>query len=164
MKRSWLITLLFCLLLLGVGATVILMPQRVPYSQCSEIYRRYAAVDGIDATFIRDYPVNDTLLLDVTLLHAKDSAGWERLLNDFHLENVIDTSAYRQPHSFSISRVSKEDPTKRISNPDETFCSLVAFPFEKEIHIYSTEDDVHRIALHKYLLLNLSKQQTIKRK
>jgi len=88
MKRSWLITLLFCLLLLGVGATVILMPQRVPYSQCSELYRRYAAVDGIDATFIRDYPVNDTLFLDVTLLEAKDSVGWATLKTDFSIPDL----------------------------------------------------------------------------
>ena len=163
-KRFWLIIALLALVEALVCYVVLQREYLFPSDEVSEVYTRYADDESIDASFIKGYRVNDTLFVDVTLLQAKDSAGWERLLNDFHLENVIDTSAYRQPHSFSISRVSKEDPTKRISNPDETFCSLVAFPFEKEIHIYSTEDDVHRIALHKYLLLNLSKQQTIKRK
>ena len=135
-----------------------------PTHAVSEVYSRYAGTDGLNVVFLKDFKVNDTLLLDVTLLEAKDSAGWERLLNDFHLENVIDTSAYRQPHSFSISMVSPKDPTKRISSPDEPFCSRVTFPYEREIHIYSTENDDHCMALHMHLMLNLSKQQTIKRK
>jgi len=88
MKRSWIITILFCLLLLGVGVTVILLPQTVPYSQCSEVYRRYASVDGIDATFIRDYQVNDTLFVDATLLHATDSASWATLKTDFEIPEL----------------------------------------------------------------------------
>ena len=164
MKKPQAITILLCLLLLGGGALVVYCPRTVPYAQCSDLYKRYAAVDDIDATFIKDFKVNDTLFVDVTLLEAKDSAGWERLLNDFHLVNAIDTSAYRQPHSFSISMVSPKDPTKRISSPDEPFCSRVAFPYEGEIHIYSTENDDHCRALHMHLLLNLSKQQTIHKK
>ena len=86
MKRSWLITAIVCLLLLGGGTAVILMPQVVPYSQCSDVYKHYAEVDGIDATFIKDYKVNDTLTVNVTLLQATDSAGWARLQEDFILQ------------------------------------------------------------------------------
>ena len=163
-KPKQLLTVIIILAMVLLALAVRLWPRTVPYTQCSDLYKRYAAVDDIDATFIKGYQVNDTLFVDVTLLQAKDSAGWERLLNDFHLENVIDTSAYRQPHSFSISMVSPKDPTKRISSPDEPFCSRVAFPYEREIHIYSTENDDHCMALHMHLLLNLSKHQTIKRK
>ena len=59
MKRSWLITILFCLFLLGSGGAVLLLPQVVPFSQCSDVYKRYAKMDGVDATFIKDYKVND---------------------------------------------------------------------------------------------------------
>ena len=163
-KRFWLIIAILALVEALVCYVVLQREYLFPSDEVSEVYTRYADDESIDASFIKGYRVNDTLFVDVTLLQAKDSAGWERLLNDFHLENVIDTSAYRQPHSFSISMVSPKDPTKRISSPDEPFCSLVAFPFEKEIHIYSTENDDHCMALHMYLLLNLSKQQTIKRK
>ena len=133
-----------------------------PEREVSDLYLRYAEDPGVEASYVKGFRINDTLFVDATLLQAKDSTGWERLLNDFHLVNVIDTSAYRQPQSFSISRVSKVDPTKRVSNPDEPFCSRVSFPHEREIHIYSTENDDHRTALHKYLMLNLRKQQTIK--
>ena len=86
MKRSWLITVIVCLLLLGGGAVILLTPQVVPYSQCSDVYKRYAEVEGVDATFIKDYKVNDTLRVDVTVLQATDSAGWERLRDDFGLQ------------------------------------------------------------------------------
>ena len=163
-KRFWLIIAILALVEALVCYVILQREYLFPSDEVSEVYTRYADDESIDASFIKGYRVNDTLFVDVTLLQAKDSAGWERLLNDFHLENVIDTSAYRQPHSFSISMVSPKDPTKRISSPDEPFCSRVAFPYEREIHIYSTENDDHCMALHMHLLLNLSKYQTIKRK
>ena len=156
--------------LLGVVLVVasLLMARFWPHTlrddQCSPLYQRYCHTPGIEASYVKGFRINDTLAIDATLLHATDSASWERLVNDFHLVNAIETSAYSQPHSFSILRVFPEDQAKRVSDPDEPFCSCVAFPFEKEIHIYSTENDNHRMALHMYLMLNLSKQLTIERK
>lgn len=85
MKRSWLITILFCLLLLGGGGAVLLLPQVVPFSQCSDVYKRYADMDGVDATFIKDYKVNDTVVVSATLLEAKDTTRWNELLEDFNI-------------------------------------------------------------------------------
>ena len=83
MKRSWLITILICLLLLCGGGAVLLLPQVVPFDQCSDVYKRYADMDGVDATFIKDYKVNDTVFVDVTLLETKDTALWDSLCKDF---------------------------------------------------------------------------------
>ena len=59
MKRSWLITILVCLLILGGGGAVLLLPQVVPFDQCSDVYKRYADMDGVDATRFRmDYIAN----------------------------------------------------------------------------------------------------------
>lgn len=85
MKRSWLITILFCLLLLGGGGAVLILPQVVPFSQCSDVYKRYAKMDGVDATFIKDYKVNDTVVVSATLLEAKDTTRWNELLEDFNI-------------------------------------------------------------------------------
>ena len=51
----------------------------------SELYLRYKHADGIKASFIKDYRINDTLTLDVTLLQATDSAGWDTICNKFNL-------------------------------------------------------------------------------
>lgn len=83
MKRAWLITIIICLVILGGGAAVLLLPQVVPFDQCSDVYKRYADMDGVDATFIKDYKVNDTVFVDVTLLETKDTALWDSLCKDF---------------------------------------------------------------------------------
>ena len=43
----------------------------VQLEECSEVYRRYEGLEGIDAAYIKNYRVNDTLTLPVTLLCAK---------------------------------------------------------------------------------------------
>lgn len=88
MKRPRIITVVICLLLLLGVAAVIHTPRCVPFSQCSDLYKKYAKADGIDATFIKDFSINDTLNLDVTVLKATDSNGWKMLLSDFNIPNL----------------------------------------------------------------------------
>lgn len=76
------------LLLLAVAVTLTIQwPRLFPYHHTSDLYRHYAAQPGIDATFLKNFPVNDTLCLDVLLLEATDSAGWERLKRDFNIKD-----------------------------------------------------------------------------
>jgi hypothetical protein len=70
-----------------VALAVRLWPRTVPFDQCSDLYKQYANVEGIDATFIKDYKVNDTVFVDVTLLEAIDSVGWATLKKDFEVPN-----------------------------------------------------------------------------
>lgn len=93
MKRSWLITIIYSLLLFGLGAVVIFMPQVVPMDKCSDLYKRYANIDGIEATFIKDYRVNDSVTVDVTLLEATTDSAWGEVLQylgvpDISLEDI----------------------------------------------------------------------------
>ena len=75
------------LAIIFVALAVRLWPRTIPFDQCSDLYKQYANVEGIDATFIKDYKVNDTVFVDVTLLEAKDSAGWATLKKDFEVPN-----------------------------------------------------------------------------
>lgn len=85
MKRAWLITIIICLVILGGGAVVLLLPQVVPFDQCSDVYKRYADMDGVDATFIKDYKVNDSIRVNVTLLQATDSVSWNIIAKDLNV-------------------------------------------------------------------------------
>ncbi len=71
--------------IVGGALLVKYLPGVVPYWQCSEVYKRYHKVEGVQATYIKNYPVNDTLTIGVTLLEATDSAGWEYLLQAFNI-------------------------------------------------------------------------------
>lgn len=88
MRRTKLITIIFCLLLLCGGTAVIFLPQVVPYSQCNEVYKMYSNRAGIDATFVRGYVIDDTITVDVTLLRALDTAGWNSMRREFAVPDL----------------------------------------------------------------------------
>lgn len=115
MKRAWLITIIICLVILGGGAAVLLLPQVVPFDQCSDVYKRYADMDGIDATFIKDYKVNDTVRVDVTLLEAQTDSAWTILQTDFNVP--ILPEEYRElvasSNSVDFWLASKDNPKDR---------------------------------------------------
>ena len=85
MIRRLKITLLVVLCSLAGAAAYIVWPRTVPFSECSELYQRYADNEHVAASFVRNYRINDTLTLDVTLLQATDSAGWQQLIEDFEI-------------------------------------------------------------------------------
>lgn len=83
-KRTRLFTIV-AVAVLGGTLACRLWPRTVPLEECSEIYRAYKDTPGVDATFIRDFRVDDTVSVDVTLLQATDSAGWEMLLSNVRM-------------------------------------------------------------------------------
>ena len=85
--KQFLLPAIIFLAIVLVALVVRLWPRTVPFDQCSDLYKRYASVDGVVATFIKDYKVNDTVFVDVTLLEATDSVGWVTLKKDFEIPN-----------------------------------------------------------------------------
>ena len=45
--------------------------------------QRYAGRPGIEAAYLRDYRLNDSVSVAVTLFRATDSAAWQQLCSDF---------------------------------------------------------------------------------
>ena len=84
-KKDTIICLVISLVGLLAALVVLYMRLTVPYWQCSEVYKRYAHVEGVRATYIKNFPVNDTLTVGVTLLEATTDSGWVRLQEDFGL-------------------------------------------------------------------------------
>ncbi|MBR4773576.1 MAG: hypothetical protein IK010_04010 [Bacteroidales bacterium] len=83
MRRRWTVTVLVLLLFTTGGVLLKRCPRTVPFEQCSELYQRYADTEGVEASFIQGYRINDSVRVDVTLLQASDSAAWQRLMKDF---------------------------------------------------------------------------------
>ncbi len=86
MKR-WLTTLLLALAV-AVAVGTVFWRHILPRWQVSDIYRHYEHVDGIAASYIHNYPVNDTLTLFVTLLEATSDSGWAVLVRDFEMDEL----------------------------------------------------------------------------
>ena len=94
MKRNRLILATIPLVVLGILALVKLFPRTVPLEECSPLYRQYAGHEDIEATFVKDYPVDDTTLVDVTLLQATTDSAWESLCHEFVPYEFADSNDY----------------------------------------------------------------------
>lgn len=112
MRNTWPITILICLLILGGGAVLLLKPQVVPYEQCSDVYRKYAQTEGVDATFIKDYRVNDSVFVDVTMLEAKTDSAWTILQTDFNVPIIPEEyrELFASSNSVDFWLASKDNP------------------------------------------------------
>lgn len=87
-KKFWTIVALLALVETLVLFCVFQWRYIFPSHEVSDLYTHYEKVDGIDASFIKDFRVNDSVFVDVTLLEATDSAGWSILKKDFEVPTL----------------------------------------------------------------------------
>ncbi|MBP5542105.1 MAG: hypothetical protein J6X88_10730 [Bacteroidales bacterium] len=85
MKRRLLLFGLLALLAVAAVTAWHYRARLLPRGETSELYLRYHDAPGILADFIKNFHLNDTLTVDVTVLHAADSSGWTCLVNDFNI-------------------------------------------------------------------------------
>jgi hypothetical protein len=114
MNKRRVISVAVCLVVAALVLVVKYHPRTVPVEECSQIYRDYADNPHIAVAFIKDFPVNDTLRVDVTTLQATDSLGWETLKNEFHIISLSDNIQRKIEQGIdrvSTRIVSKTDPT-----------------------------------------------------
>lgn len=85
MKRRLLIIGLVVLLCAATATTWVYRQRLFAPRHVSETYLKYADRQDVEATFIRDFAVSDSVCADVTLLHATDTASWLSLFGDFNM-------------------------------------------------------------------------------
>ena len=117
-KRDRLINTLIVIIVIGGVLAVRYLPPAIAYWRSSEVYKRYSRVEGVRATYIKDFPLNDTLTVAVTLLEATDSAGWSYLLNAFNepeeVRDVVEESTVK--NKVWIRLAPKGHPEEKVSN------------------------------------------------
>ena len=139
-RRFWLVSIGLCLIAVGVAVGLKRMPRTVPYWQCSKMYKRYSQIEGIRATYIKDFRINDTLTIGVTLLEATDSEGWERLLKAFDASRDMQkrkTEAGPGEFGVWVRMAPKGHPEKKVEHVSfsnsEQMPELVAISFDSRI-------------------------------
>ena len=139
-----------------VALAVRLWPRTVPFDQCSDLYKQYVAVEGINATYIKDYKVNDTVFVDVTLLEATDSM-WHTLMKDFNnptpdsdLQQFIDAG-----ENLVVTKLVDKTHYSRPAAPCSSNCEIMAISYTTHsISVFHTVDAGER---HAILYFNLDK-------
>jgi hypothetical protein len=116
-KRPLFVVLL-CLLLAG-GVVLALIPCSPMPWQCSKLYWQYRGQEGIKATYVKQYPVDDTTLVDVTLLQATTDSAWTLLSQDFGVKPLNNKIIERHGKNAVSMRLA---PKKDYSLPMDTTC------------------------------------------
>ncbi len=140
----WLVMALLCLLAAVVGATVAYRRHMVPLDECSEVYRRYHKTEGIQAAFIRDMPINDTLNVDMTLLVADDSLTFVNLLKGWGKseEYIHDLMKSRIDERTRFIRRAPIGHPELPADADDSKNELVAvFPVQNSVAFFHFENE-----------------------
>lgn len=151
-KTSWLITILVCLLIIVGGGAVVLCPRIVLPSQCSEVYKRYSKADGIDATFIKDYRVNDSVFVDVTVLEASNDSAWAVLKKEYKIpELTSEEISNMEKGSSCIAFCSLPDMKKNDNNSESKYTNdntlVMAMHNNKTIYVFYSQTRDHNDAI-----------------
>ena len=145
MKKMWPIKVLVFVVIVGGVLAIRYGSSVVLYWQCSEVYKRYHKVEGVQTTYIKNFPLNDTLTIGVTLLEATDSAGWEYLLQAFNIPQEMIEDADSGLDICTWQAI-KDCPETRYDSwlsddSDEVVVEIVSMSIKnQEICIFHTQD------------------------
>lgn len=128
-RLFWTVGAVLAVLMVAGVAAAVLVPRLLPLGDEGSLYRRYRNMPGIEATYLKDFPVNDTLNVDVVLLVADTDAGWDTLHRDFNLTKVtpIVQQMIDQGRLRVLSRLSPER-TPRCLSTEQIQITTSSFP------------------------------------
>lgn len=157
-RRFWMASAVLLLVAAGSVAAVRLWPRMT----VSDLYRVYADQPGIDATFLRNFPLNDTLKVDVTLLQATDSAGWERLKEEFGMPELPESyvNLACKDKDLVITYIASSDYKSAYKGMGVEEDDMIAGAYKKkQISVFHLENEQQQNAvLHYNIRKSLKKQ------
>lgn len=151
-KHFWLIVGVVAFLEVLIICLVLQWKYLFPSREVSELYARYADVEGVEASFIKDYRVNDSVFVDVTVLEATTDSAWENLMNVFDLGKDSGTNslnrivAWRSPNG-------KPTEHAQPTSPDDW--GVAAVPGKKYISIFHSKNEEEITAISFYIFQNI---------
>lgn len=145
-KTGWTITLIAVLAIACGGIVIKLCPRTVPIEECSPVYRKFADMPGIEVSYVKDYRINDSTFVDVTLIHATTDSAWVCLCEEFipkELPDIVKQNAINHENMVHYSYVSKDDyhirVTKTHSNDYDFFVMNTKEASVSLFHIENSE-------------------------
>ncbi|MBR1765468.1 MAG: hypothetical protein IJ745_00335 [Bacteroidales bacterium] len=143
MNKKHIVPIALIVVILGGTLAIRLWPRTLTAEQCSEVYQKYVGRDDIQATFIKDKRINDSIAVNMTMLSAAGDSGWAVLQHDFNMPVIpkeYEEYFYADTNQLSLKLVPKKNPSlpmdSIISNND-----LVATSYSKRlICIFSIEN------------------------
>ena len=124
----------------------------------SDLYRRYEHADGIAASYIHNFSVNDTLRVDVTLLEATTDSAWQALCADFAVSNIIDEATKEGITDVIFSRQVNRHDYSQVVLGDSPDAEVLAIAYNsKSFSIFHTHNDAEILAVFHHNYHNIDK-------
>ena len=157
-RKDRIINALIISFVIGVGFVVWFLPPAIAYWRSSEVYKRYSKVEGVRATYIKDFRVNDTVTVGVTLLEATTDSGWAVLQEDFEVPAVPE--GYEK-YYYDSNRVSTKMYPKSVPlyiDGDTLMNDLIAISRYKHCicHFVITSKEKKNLIMHKHYKDNIN--------
>lgn len=126
-----------------------------PSHAVSEVYTRYAGTEGLNVTFLKNYRINDSVFVDVTLIEAVDSIAWNLIKEDFRIITPEECNI----HSDSTTVSMKFAPHNNYSSPMDTVLlnnDIILTHFTmKTLLVINIENEEQIKAVNRYHINNL---------
>ena len=131
-----------------------------PSYSVSELYTKYAGTEGLDVAFVKDYRVNDTVFVDVTMLEARDTAIWNRLLKDFNIYIPDEMLPFIDSNSVYLKYAPRNNYTAPMDSIILNNDIIVYAYLKRTILVFEIENEKQNNAIinHQILSTNSKKQ------
>lgn len=161
-KRFWTVVCVLAVIDLLVCFLVLQRKHIFASRDVSELYSKYSGTPGIDASFIKNFRVNDTVFVDVTLLEISDSSEWETVCKDLGMVsiNLFPEKTKKnifKPHSFIFFYLPSESaffPDTCAQSKDMVFYSY----YDRVVSVFHTQNEGQRDAIMDYKLHEIKKR------
>lgn len=165
-KLFWWLATALPLLLAALLMLPALWPRTLDPEECSELYLRYEHNPHINATELHDFPIDDTLAVDVTILQAIDSTGWDDLMHLFGFpEEMIDDyyifmsqKDSQQRNQFASFSVDKDDFSKRLPVNDPSSRKVIVSYKKQTFSFFHTDKQKIKDCIEKKEFKDLKKK------
>lgn len=131
-----------------------------PSYSVSELYTKYAGTEGLDVAFVKDYRVNDTVFVDVTMLEARDTAIWNRLLKDFNIYIPDEMLPFIDSNSVYLKYAPRNNYTAPMDSIILNNDIIVFAYFKQTVLVFDIKDEKQSDAIINRQIINTINKKT----
>lgn len=154
MNRRILYVVLFSLLAVAAVGLWRWGPYLCSADEVSNLYRRYEHTPHIEVSYLRNFPINDSVSVGVTMLHAVTDSAWALMQKDFGFSTPPPQAlALMDSNTVAVRLAPKEDysrpiDTAALGNNDVVAIAMV----RRQVCVFHVENENQIISLlhHQY--------------
>lgn len=146
----WMLVVALCLVAAGLA---LWLPRYAAAQRVSDLYRRYEHNPHLTVAYLEDFPINDTVAVDVTTISALDDEGWDTLCVDFEVPELPELilSVMGENEDFILSYKVSDDYKDVYKEIGICHDDVIAISYIKHIvSIFNTQDEIEKKAVLKY--------------